>query len=134
MFYRPWSKSVFLVVDSLQVALQNFGSNFIIRLHLKLFLTNSISLLFCLYHFKPLLQIYFSTKNLFLFLFIISLSKPAEPRRPKQKNVIIMSSVPEQIAGEMSPPKKKKTTASSVIVTNTPDGPQNQFQCKVCGR
>ena len=35
-----------------------------------------------------------------------------------------------------SPPKKKKTAVPdpSIIITNTSDGPQQQFQCKVCGR
>ena len=35
-----------------------------------------------------------------------------------------------------SPPKKKKVAVPdpSIIITNTSDGPQQQFQCKVCGR
>lgn len=61
-----------------------------------------------------------------------SFSKPLDNRRSKPKSLIS----PELAGISMASPAKKKrpTVPSSVIVTNTSDGPQLQFQCKVCGR
>jgi len=64
-----------------------------------------------------------------------SLTKPSDSRRPKQKAGQAHTPGVEGMPAIPSPPKKKKpSTAASVIVTNTSEGPQLQFQCKVCGR
>ena len=59
--------------------------------------------------------------------------KPTDARRPKTK-VSVHPSVLDEYSASTSNPKKKKTTPTSVIVTNSGEGPQLQFQCKVCGR
>eukprot|EP00111_Clytia_hemisphaerica_P024886 TCONS_00073349-protein len=64
-----------------------------------------------------------------------SFTKPSDTRRAKTKAADGSSPRPPG-DGLPSPPKKKKVAAPdpSIIITNTSEGPQQQFQCKVCGR
>jgi hypothetical protein len=79
---------------------------------------------------REIVKIYLSISSNFF-----SFTKPVDTKRPKTKGD--SSALHSNGDGQTtSPPKKKKTQQHdpSVIITNTIDGPQQQFQCKVCGR